>query len=173
MFHRDLLNRRSHFHLLLDGPLFLQRAIETCSTYRYQLTHALDTQAALPRHHFPDLVVDVFSPELLLRWRRASTFCKAPLKKSTSIVFSASKRFNCRTCWRSSGVLGTGSPCSTGSSCSRHLYRSRRCKPSSCASATMLSQLFKRSTTIRRNSLGYRPTRLFATRSPFLCKVCP
>src|SRR5262249_19015400 len=69
---------------------------------------ALDTQAALPRHHFPDLVVDVGSPELLLRWRRASTFCKAPLKKSTSIVFSPTNRFSCRTCWRSSGVLGTG-----------------------------------------------------------------
>src|ERR1700751_1345720 len=94
MFHRDLLNRRPHFHLLLDRPLFLQRAIEPRPTYRYQLTHALDTQAALPRHHFPDLVVDVVSPELLLRWRRASTFCKAPLKKSTSIVFSASKRFH-------------------------------------------------------------------------------
>ena len=41
-----------------------------------------------------------------------------------------------------------------------------------CASATMLSQLFRHFTTIRRNSFGYRPTRLFATRSSFPCKVC-
>ena len=54
----------------------------------------------------------------------------------------------------------------------RPLYRSRRCKPGSCASATMLLQLVRRSTTIRRSSFGYRPTRLFATRSSFPCKVC-
>src|SRR6266852_4656816 len=36
----------------------------------------------------------------------------------------------------------------------------------------MLSQAFKRSTAIRRNSFGYRPTRLFATCSAFPCKVC-
>ena len=38
----------------------------------------------------------------------------------------------------------------------------------------MLSQAFNRSTAIRRNSFGYRPTRLFlATCSAFPCKVCP
>src|ERR1700693_4415579 len=36
----------------------------------------------------------------------------------------------------------------------------------------MLSQAFNRSTAIRRNSFGYRPTRLFATCSAFPCKVC-
>ena len=36
----------------------------------------------------------------------------------------------------------------------------------------MLSQLFKRSTAIFRNAFGYRPTRRFATRSSFSCKVC-
>src|SRR5215470_4586232 len=36
----------------------------------------------------------------------------------------------------------------------------------------MLSQVFNRSTAIRRNSFGYRPTRLFATCSAFPCKVC-
>src|ERR1700747_3179255 len=36
----------------------------------------------------------------------------------------------------------------------------------------MLSQAFNRSTAIRRNSFGYRPTRLFATCSSFPCKVC-
>jgi hypothetical protein len=45
-------------------------------------------------HQFLDVFVDAFPPEPLLRWRRASTFCKAPFKKSTSIAFSASKRFS-------------------------------------------------------------------------------
>src|SRR5712692_3820505 len=36
----------------------------------------------------------------------------------------------------------------------------------------MLSQDFNRSTAIRRNSFGYRPTRRFATCSSFPCKVC-
>src|SRR6266849_8595172 len=36
----------------------------------------------------------------------------------------------------------------------------------------MLSQVFNRSTAIRRNSFGYLPTRLFATCSSFPCKVC-
>src|SRR5205085_3941855 len=36
----------------------------------------------------------------------------------------------------------------------------------------MLSQPFSRSTAIFRNALGYRPTRRFATRSSFPCKVC-
>ena len=54
----------------------------------------------------------------------------------------------------------------------RPLYRSRRCKFRSCARVTMLSQLFRRSTTIRRNSFGYRPIRLYAARSSFPCKVC-
>src|ERR1700682_2232461 len=36
----------------------------------------------------------------------------------------------------------------------------------------MLSQVFNRSTAIRRNFFGYFPTRLFATCSSFPCKVC-
>jgi hypothetical protein len=39
------------------------------------------------------LLVDTVSPEPLLLRRRASAFCKAALKKSTSSVFSASRRF--------------------------------------------------------------------------------
>jgi hypothetical protein len=54
----------------------------------------LDTQSALQWHQFSDVFVDAFSPESLLRRRRASTFCKAPFKKSTSIAFSASNRFS-------------------------------------------------------------------------------
>jgi hypothetical protein len=33
-----------------------------------------------------DLVVDAVSPDFVLLWRRASTFCKAPLKKSAGSV---------------------------------------------------------------------------------------
>jgi hypothetical protein len=54
----------------------------------------LDAQPALQWHQFSDVFVDAFPPEPLLRRRRASTFCKAPFKKSTSIAFSASKRFS-------------------------------------------------------------------------------
>jgi hypothetical protein len=32
-------------------------------------------------HQLPDLVVDAFSPDPAVFWRRASIFCKAPLKK--------------------------------------------------------------------------------------------
>ncbi len=61
--------------------VFERYAIVSRSDNLRQLTHSLDTHAALHRHHLPDLVGDAFSPELPFRWRRASTFCKAPLKK--------------------------------------------------------------------------------------------
>src|SRR5262249_54226708 len=82
-----------HFHgksAILLFPIFRR---EACPAHLRQLTHALDAQATLQRHHFPNLIVDAFSPDLLLAWRRASTFCKALLKKSTSSVFSARTRF--------------------------------------------------------------------------------
>src|ERR1700722_9238111 len=70
-------------------------------------------------HQLPDLVVDAVSPVGLLFWRQASTFCKAPLKKSASSVLSAISRFSCATCNRSSRSLEfSGGPCpsSIGSS---------------------------------------------------------
>jgi hypothetical protein len=70
------------------------------ATYLGQLTHPFNTQAALQRHHFPDLVVDAFAPESPLCCRRASIFCKAPLKKSSSRVFSASTRLSWLTSLR-------------------------------------------------------------------------
>src|SRR5437879_5523976 len=94
MFQHDLLNGRSQFHVFFDRSSLLQGTIKSCPAHLRQLTHSLDTHAALQRHHFSDLVVDAFSPELPLRWRRASTFCKAPLKKSTSTALSASSRFS-------------------------------------------------------------------------------
>jgi len=71
-----------------------QRPVETSATHRYQPTQVLDAKPALQWHQFLNVFVDVFPPEPLLRWCRASTFCKAPFKKSTSIAFSASKRFS-------------------------------------------------------------------------------
>jgi hypothetical protein len=75
-------------------------------------------------HQFLDVFVDVFPPEPMLRWRRA--FCKAPFKKSTSIAFSASKRFSWRTSfrWADACVLGRAASSSglTASSLVRHLY---------------------------------------------------
>jgi len=59
----------------------VERPVETSATHRYQLTQVLDAQPALQWHQFLDVFVDVFPPEPLLRWRRASTFCKAPFQK--------------------------------------------------------------------------------------------
>ena len=76
-------------------PLFPRRASQLVKQ------HPLDTQGALYRHHFSDLLVDAVSPDLLLFWRRASISCKAPLKKfasSVSSVLSATTRFNRVTC---------------------------------------------------------------------------
>ena len=41
-----------------------------------------------------DFVVDALSPVMPLFWRRASTFCKALLKKSSSSALSTSTRFS-------------------------------------------------------------------------------
>src|ERR1043166_2794383 len=115
----DLLNGGLHFNLFFDRQTLLQRAIEASPTYLNQLTHPFNTQAALQRHHFPDLVVDAFAPVTSRCWRRASIFCKAPLKKSISRVFSARARFSWLISWRSlaSPVFGGGPlRCFTGSS---------------------------------------------------------
>src|SRR5215471_13516440 len=52
--------------------------------------------------------VPAVSPDTLRFWRRAAIFCKAPLKKSTSRVFSASSRFSCSISflWAAACVLG-------------------------------------------------------------------
>jgi len=102
-------------------------------------------------------------------------FGKTPLKKSASSVLSATSRFSCATCSRSSRSLlcsGGACPPSIASNRSRHLYSSRRCTPSSSERTTMLSQPFRRSTAIFRNALGYFPTRRLATRGSLPCKLC-
>src|ERR1700681_3547042 len=118
VFRKDLLNRRPYFHVLFHRLSFLQRPVKARPTHARQLTHPLDTQVALHGHQLPDLVVDAVSPACLLLWRRASTFCKAPLKKSASSVLSATSRFSrpifCRSS-RSRELAGGPSPSSIGS----------------------------------------------------------
>jgi len=48
----------------------------------------------LPCNDVSDCMVDACSPEIPLFRRRASTFCKAHLKKSTSTVLFARSRFS-------------------------------------------------------------------------------
>src|ERR1044072_7949604 len=119
MLEHNLLNYSPYFHLFLQRLLRLQGAIEASATYLGQLTHPFDTQAALQRHHLPDLVVDAFAPVTSCGWRRASIFCKAPLKKSTSRVFSAKPRLSWRAPWRNLASREFGADpsfCFTGSS---------------------------------------------------------
>src|SRR6516164_905238 len=125
MLQGDLLDHRSHLRLFFGRLPLFQRAVETSATDRKQLAHALDAQTALQKHYFSDLLVDSVSPVSPLRRRRASIFCKAPLKKSTSRVFSASSRFSCWFSfrWAAAWVLGSAasSPSSSASSFARHL----------------------------------------------------
>src|SRR5277367_3425112 len=88
VFQSDLLNQRSHFHLLLCRFPLSQRPVKPSAAHHYQLPQVLDAESALQRHHFLDVFVDSLSPESLLRCRRASIFGKAPFKKSTSMAFS-------------------------------------------------------------------------------------
>src|SRR6266481_436214 len=76
MFDSNLLNRRSHFHFLFDRVLLPKRTVEACPAHSRQLTHALDTQAALQCPHFSHLVVDAIPPVPPFFWRRAPTFAR-------------------------------------------------------------------------------------------------
>ena len=75
------------------GSSLLQRPIEAGTADPRQLAHPLDTQAALHRHHFSDLVVDAVSPEPLPFWRRASTYQ------------TLSSSADAHRCWRSSSSV--------------------------------------------------------------------
>src|ERR1039458_7905536 len=110
MFQGDPLDGRPHLHAFFHRFPILQEPVETGAADPRQLAHPLDTQATLHRHHFSHLLVDAVPPEPLPFWRRASTFCKAPLKKSASSVFSASTRFKSRTSLRSSRTAEVGVP---------------------------------------------------------------
>jgi len=90
MFDGNLLNRRPHFHLFLDRPLFSQGPVEAGSADSGQFTHPLDTQAALQGHHFADLLVDAVSPESPRFWRRASTMARIDVRCTTAAGVSLS-----------------------------------------------------------------------------------
>jgi hypothetical protein len=47
MFQGNLLNRRPYLRFFLGWSLLLQRSVEVRSAHSYQLTHALDSHAAL------------------------------------------------------------------------------------------------------------------------------
>jgi len=163
---RDLRNRGSHQHLILHGMGFLQRPVEPRPAHLGQLTYLLDPQPALPRHHASDLIIDVRAPALPVRWRRASTLCKAPLKQSTSRTFAAKTRLSRLTSFRSVAsrdVPAEPSPLDSGSSYSRHRDNSRRLMPSSFASATMRLHGFSRPTAMCRKAFGTLPTRFLPT----------
>src|SRR2546423_7592735 len=118
MSQRDLLNGRPNLHIFFQRRVFLQRPIEARAADFGQLAHTFHTQAALHGHQLSDLLEDTVSPELPLLRRRASTFCKAPLKKSASSVFSPSTRFRSQICLRSSRsweLEGGSFPSSMGS----------------------------------------------------------
>src|SRR5579859_7880348 len=156
MLQRDPLNLGPQLQLLLVRLLVLPMAVEPRPADLSQLTHALDTQAALHRHHLSDLLVDVVPPALLLGRRRAATLCKAPLKKSTSKVFSANNCLTCCSCscrlsfsW-SVGVYGC--TFGLGSSRSRHRYKLARGTPSSLHKARISGLTFIRPTAYWRNS---------------------
>src|SRR5579884_411141 len=153
MLQGDLLDRGAHFHPFLGRLRLLQLPVEAPAADSCQLAHALDAQAALQRHHVADLLVDAVAPESPRLRRRASIFCKTPLKKSTSRVFSASSRLSrpfsrrreaTRVPGRDASSLG-----SIVSSFRRHLYRYCRVTPNSCANAATSSQFPIRSTAIR------------------------
>src|SRR5437016_14204474 len=84
MLQGNLLDDRSHLGHFFRRSLLFQRSIETSATDRNQLAHALDTQAALQKYYFSDLLVDAVPPVSSRFWRRASTFCKAGSKISRS-----------------------------------------------------------------------------------------
>jgi hypothetical protein len=102
-------------------------------------------------------------------WRRASTFCKALLKKSTSTVLSASKRFSLLTSLRSLDsrefcVDTVSSTCASGgSSRYRQVYSRPRLTPSSRDSLVMFSQAFILATARRRNFCLYRSFHFLST----------
>src|SRR6266849_3737213 len=113
-------------HVLFLRSPTVKVAVEPRSADLGQLAHPLDAQTALQRHR------EFRRRRLLDRdtacWRRASTFCKALLKKSTSTVLSARSRFSLLTSLRSLDsrefcVDTVPSTCASGGSRRyRHLY---------------------------------------------------
>jgi hypothetical protein len=150
---------------------------KTGAVYARQLTHSLDAQVALHRHQLSDLVVDAVSPAGLLLWRRAPTFCKAPLKKSASSVLSATSRFSCATCCRSSRSFEfSGGPLSVVNRLPliTLLVQQQPMHAQFCRKRDDVIALLQPLDRHLPECLGIstNPPLRFATRSPFLCKVC-
>src|SRR5205823_6503802 len=165
----NALHLRSQLHILLHPIALLQLPIKSRPAYSCQPAHALDTQAALHRHHLPDLLVDAVTPVFSFFWRRAAILCKAPLKKSTSRIFSASSCLTSRNCCCKlsfSSSLGVkfsliASGCHFESNCRRQPYSRSRGTPNSLARLLILPATFIRSTAYRLNSSVYCPFFLF------------
>jgi hypothetical protein len=107
-----------------------------------------------------------------LRWRRASSVCKAPLKNPLPAPSRPTPASGGSSGAAASIPAKSLGALSTGSSFSRHVYNSRRLMPSSFVSATMLSHCFSLSTAICRKAFGNFPTRFFATYHRSLCQGC-
>jgi hypothetical protein len=171
----DSLKGRPPVPVFCHRLLRAQRPINPRSADLRQMTHPFDTQGALPRHHVPDVGVDACAPAMPFRWRRASTVCTAPLKKSTSRTFSAHTRLSWWTSCRSvaSRECSGGPLRSRDSSFSRHGYHSRRLMPNAFARATMLSHGVSRFTAMCRKAVGNFPLRFFATCHPLVVPSVP
>src|SRR5438045_2907779 len=150
------LHLGSQLHILLYPVTGFQPTIKSGPAHACQSAHMLDTQTALQRHHLPDLLVDTVAPEVSLFWRRASIFCKAPLKKSTSRLFCASSCWVCRSCFPRLSFSRSGGAQASTAECDVIAFRQRyslsRGRPSSLANALMLELVFIRSSAICRNS---------------------
>jgi hypothetical protein len=104
--------------------------------------------------------------------RRAPTFCKACLKKSTSRVLLARSRLSLRICLPKISSRNRAGGQLVSSDRSRQLYIALRLTPSSRASPTTLPHMFIRSTACCLNSLLYRTPFSRSTLQLLSYKVC-
>lgn len=119
----DVLSRIAHRHLLLYLRPSCTLIVVGPADWS-ELTHALDTEAVLLRHHTPDVGVDAVPLESPLRWRQVLPVRTESAKRSASSGLSHHKTSFSRlpsmrnVTSRAFGV-GPSSP-SAGSRCSRH-----------------------------------------------------
>src|SRR5882724_6287239 len=174
MLQRNFLDGIAHDHVLLDGFHFRQAPVVSCPAHLRQLAHSLHRQFALPLCPRLNFHVDADAPEPVLFGCPSLILRKAPLKKSSSKLLSASASFSRR--FSSCNLLsflcsalslrfacrGSGRP----SNCHFHVYKSFRSIFSSRANASMLSHLrilstaFFLNSTLWRRHFAIRPSRL-------------
>ena len=103
--------------------------------------HGHNAQTALQRGYAPDVLLNVDLPDLLLSRRRFSICCKAPVEKTTSKSFSASRRFRSQISLRGLDSRGFSSTASWPSS-AHALFLGNRYKV--CLATTeFLTQVFE------------------------------